>query len=1005
MVGVYMSVKQSRVLVVLGMHRSGTSALTRGLQTLGVTLGDNLMPAFEGNNNKGFWEDLEIVRINDALLQLRSMDWSSLVTPTDMDWAAAAAGPLGQQAAAYLEQQLSRHLRFGMKDPRLPRLLPFWKIVFEQVGVWPAFIIANRDPISVANSLSRRDSLPDTRSHLLWQEHCLCALRESEGYPRVVVSYDRLLEDPLAQLERIRQVCGLPTVDPQLLTEYVHDFLDKSLRHELTPAADALRAIDLVDEAVREVYELLELLASDACRFDDPATREQLDHLYARAAAQPTPIRTLLAGQDAEIVRYKLEQVETEGALRQAHELYQRLTEEHKQLVEQRDVLRQALLQTQASLAEVMQSSSWRITAPLRRLSRLRAVLRPVVRRVARHAYYALPESGRAGVLDFAFRRFGWLLRGVAAYEQWQRQQKVLSGHDIRYAHSSLMFRDGRYQATPQLPAKYCYLPPRYTTAVEQRRATFARKPLISIVTPVYGVDPLYLQRLLDSVRQQWYPHWELILVEDAGPNQRTREFLSALDDSRLQVRLLERNVGIAAATNVGLELARGEYVAFLDHDDELTQDALFEIVEAINAHAPDFIYSDEDKIDAEGNFSDPFFKPGWSPDALMSIMYTCHLSCIRADLLRQLGGFRSEFDGAQDYDLALRVSEVTNRIHHIPKVLYHWRVLPSSIASGMDAKPYASDAVRRLKEQALERRGLPGLVEPVASMPGQYRIRYRPQGRPLVSIVIPSRDNGAVLRQCVESLFANTSYDNFELMLVDNQSADPVALAYFDELAVHARVQLLRYPHPFNFSAINNLGASAAKGQVLLFLNDDTEVLAPDWLERLLGYAQLPHIGAVGAQLLFPGAERIQHCGIVNLADGPGHAFCQARAGDPLYFGRNVLEWNWLAVTGACLMVERNKFDAVGGFDETFPVAYNDVDLCFALRKAGWHNVVCNAVQLLHHESLSRGLDHESAAKRERLTGEQRRLFRKHPHFFMRDPYHHPSLHPNSIDFLVQNY
>lgn len=999
-----MSVEQSRVLVVLGMHRSGTSALTRGLQTLGVTLGDNLMPAFEGNNNKGFWEDLEVVRINDSLLQLCSMDWCSLGTLSEMDWSAAAAGPLGQQAAAYLQQQLGRYPRFGLKDPRMPRLLPFWKLVLEQIRTRPAFIIANRNPLSVANSLSRRDSLPDTRSYLLWLEHSLLALRESEGYQRVVVSYDRLLEEPLPQLERIRQACGLPEVDPLLLTEYVHDFLDKSLRHDVVSEADALRAVDPVDEMVRETQELLELLASDACLFDDAVVRKQLDTLYARVAKR-TPIRILLTDQDAEIVRYKRQLAETEEARLHAEVLRQRLAEEHQQLVEHRDVLREALLQTQTSLAEVMQSSSWRITAPLRALSRLRGVSRPVFRRVVSRIYYMLPERARARVLNVAFKRLGWLFRGMAPYEQWQRQQLLLSGRDSRLAHSSLTYRDGRYQTLQRLPANYCYLPPRRTVAVEQELASFARKPLISIVTPVYGVDPLYLQRLLDSVRQQWYPHWELILVEDAGPDQRTRDYLRSLDDSRLQVRLLERNVGIAAATNIGLEMSRGDYIAFLDHDDELTQDALFEIVVAINTHDPDFIYSDEDKIDAEGNFSDPFFKPGWSPDALMSIMYTCHLSCIRTPLLRQLGGLRSEFDGAQDYDLALRVSELTGCIHHIPKVLYHWRVLPSSIASGINAKPYASDAVRCLKEQALKRRGLSGVVEPVASMPGQYRIRYHPQGWPLVSIIVPSRDNAAVLQRCVESLFANTSYDNYELVLVDNQSVDPATLTYFDELVRHPRVRLLRYPHPFNYSAINNLAVSEARGQVLLFLNDDTEVLASDWLERLLGYAQLSHVGAVGAQLLFPSAERIQHCGVVNLADGPGHAFYHARASTPLYFGRNVLEWNWLAVTGACLMVERDKFDAVGGFDETFPVAYNDVDLCFALHKAGWHNVVCNAVQLLHHESLSRGQDQESPAKRERLAGERRRLFRKHPHLFMLDPYHHPNLHPNSVDFLVQNY
>jgi O-antigen biosynthesis protein len=289
--------------------------------------------------------------------------------------------------------------------------------------------------------------------------------------------------------------------------------------------------------------------------------------------------------------------------------------------------------------------------------------------------------------------------------------------------------------------------------------------------------------------------------------------------------------------------------------------------------------------------------------------------------------------------------------------------------------------------------------------MPGQYRVNYQPQGTPLVSIIIPSRDNARILQRCVESLLQHSRYKHYEIILIDNDSVDQEALGYFQEIQQHPSIRVLRYPHPFNYSAINNLGAREAHGSYLLFLNDDTEACSADWLERLLGFAQLPHIGAVGAKLLFPQTRTIQHCGVLNLAAGPGHAFYNGPANAPLYFGRNLLEWNWLAVTGACLLVARAKFEAVGGFDETFPVAYNDVDLCWRLHDSGLKNLVCNAVQLLHHESISRGQDELDHSKRERLEQERRRLYRKHPDHFACDPYFNPNLQGSSVNFLAQNF
>lgn len=1048
-----MSVECTKIIVVLGMHRSGTSALTRGLQALGVELGGNLMPAFDGNNSKGFWEDLEIVAINDALLEQCGQSWHSLGDLSQCNWAELLASPHGRRAVDYLAEQIERYRLFAFKDPRMARLLPFWKLVFQRLGVTPVFLIASRNPISVALSLEARDGFPAEKSHLLWLEHCLPSLLETQGYKRLVISYDRLLASPREQLLRIARLSGLEKPSDADLLEYSESFLDKQLRHSHFSVEDMQCAPGLLAEA-RFLFELLEQLATDAQDLNDSNTSEALNSLTLQLQRY-APLRALLATQEHrgadqqrqislleqqlqqaviahanELTQQHAAQVQQEEAMQrqaaQQEEAMQRQAAQHaeqaqlsaqqkKHLEHQVASLQQDLLSTHASIAEIRSSTSWRLTRPWRAAGsfakRLVGWSRRSLRSIARALYFQLPQRFRAPLLYWVFGRLGFLLRNSIHYENWQRQQQVSRSEGIEGLYGLAHEADaespsaGRYALEQSCASQYCYLPPRRTPSIERALSGLARHPLISIITPVYGVAPRYLEKLIHSVEQQWYSNWELILVEDAGPNEDTRRFMQGLDDPRIKVRFLEQNGGISHASNIALSMARGEYVAFLDHDDELTLDALYEVVKVINEHDPDLIYSDEDKIDATGNFSDPFFKPGWSPDALMSIMYTCHLCCIRSHLVEAVGGLRLGYEGAQDYDLILRITEQTQRVVHIPKVLYHWRILPSSIASSIDAKPYASDAVRRVKEDALQRRMLSGCVESVAQMPGQFRINYRPIGTPLVSIIIPTRDNYSILRQCIESILEKTRYGNYEIILMDNQSVDENALAYYRSLDLLPQIQLQRYPHPFNYSAINNLASRYAKGEFLLFLNDDTQVIEGDWLERLLGFAQLEHVGAVGAKLLFPGSERIQHCGVLNLADGPGHAFYNARNDMPLYFGRNILDWNWLAVTGACLMVARHKFESIGGFDEALPIAYNDVDLCLRLHRAGWHNVVCSAVTLVHHESVSRGVDHEDAVKLKRLGRERRKLFHKHPGYFMRDPYYNNNLHQNSVDFLVLNY
>lgn len=555
-----------------------------------------------------------------------------------------------------------------------------------------------------------------------------------------------------------------------------------------------------------------------------------------------------------------------------------------------------------------------------------------------------------------------------------------------------------------ELVSGYAYQLPKIDVA-KMRRALLdlSRATLFSVVVPIYNTDPALLRRAIASVESQWFPHWELILVDDHSPEPHVQRVLGSLDDPRITVVTLDENRRISGATNEGLARARGDFVVFLDHDDELTPDCLYELALCIDREDPDYLYSDEDKLDVDGSFRDPFFKPDWSPDTMMSIMLTCHVSCVRRTLALEVGGLRSEYDGSQDWDFVLRVTEHAKRIAHIPKVLYHWRVIPASCASDLQAKPYAIEASKRAREDALRRRGLSGELVPVPELPGYYRTRYHLQGEPLFSIIIPSKNNGAVLKACIDSIFDKTEYRRFEIIVINNGSTEPATVDYLDRLRSRDQAVVLDHDFPFNYSEINNLGVRYAKGDILVFLNDDTEILSTDWLDYMGGYAQLSHVGAVGAKLLYPGAQIVQHTGVLNLAPGPCHAFPKLAARAPGYFVRNMLEHDWIAVTGACMMVERTKFEQVGGFDEDLPVTYNDTALCFSLVEHGFYQVVCSGVELIHHESLTRGDDMLDAEKVARLDKERALLFKKHPDFVGRDPFYNPNLDPNDPHFQLR--
>jgi GT2 family glycosyltransferase/uncharacterized coiled-coil protein SlyX len=530
--------------------------------------------------------------------------------------------------------------------------------------------------------------------------------------------------------------------------------------------------------------------------------------------------------------------------------------------------------------------------------------------------------------------------------------------------------------------------------SLREQAAALAAPPLFSVVVPVHDVAESLLRRCIDSVRAQAWERWTLCAVDDGSRAPHIWPVLEAYarEDPRIHVARSPDSGGIVAATQRALALAGGDFVAFLDHDDELAPEALLAVAAKLGGDpALDLVYSDEDKLDERGRRIEPFFKPEWSPDLLLSMNYVSHLTVVRRTLLEAVGGLRPGFDGSQDYDLVLRLVERTQRIGHVPRVLYHWRQVPGSASVTADAKPYAVESAWRALEEALVRRGTPGRIG--SRRKGIYDAHYAVFGQPLVSIVMPTRDHATVLRTCVRSIESSTTWPRWDLTVVDNGSVDGEALAYLEELKHCHRV--VRDARPFNWSALNNGAVRGAKGEYLLFMNNDMEVIGAEWMEMMLEHAQRPEVGAVGARLLYPDGS-VQHAGVVlGIGGAANHAFRRLPREDPGYFGLAQVVRNVSAVTGACMMVRREVFDQMGGFDERLPVAFNDIDFCLKLRKAGYLIVYTPFAELYHHESATRRSLHppeDEALLRNRWCEE-----------LLDDPYYSPNLTRGREDFSIR--
>lgn len=553
--------------------------------------------------------------------------------------------------------------------------------------------------------------------------------------------------------------------------------------------------------------------------------------------------------------------------------------------------------------------------------------------------------------------------------------------------------------------AKDCYISAQRRE--QEENAQFPKDIKFSVLVPLYNTPEKFLKEMIESVEAQTYKNWELCLADGSDSEH---SFVGEIckkyadKDERIKYEKLEKNLGISENTNACIRMATGEYIALFDHDDLLHPSALYEVMRAICEHGADFIYTDENTFSEEARDAyNPHFKPDFSPDTLRSYNYICHLSVFSRELLDSVGYFRSEYDGSQDYDLILRLTEKAKKVFHIRKILYYWRAHKNSVAQDVGAKPYTVTAAKKALAAHLERCGLKGEVLD-SSVPTTYHIKYEIDGNPLISIIIPNKDHTDDLEVCLKSLYEKSSYKNFEVIIVENNSTEKETFEYYEVLSQkHSNIKIVTWEGNFNYSAINNFGVNYAKGEYILLLNNDVEIINGSCLEEMLMFAQRKDVGAVGAKLYYSD-DTVQHAGVIlGLGGTAGHAHKHFNRTHPGYMARASIAQNLSACTAACLMMRRDVFDEVGGLDESFEVAFNDVDLCMKIRKKGYLIVFTPYAELYHYESKSRGND-STPEKLERFRGEIDRFKSKwQKQLDDGDPYYNPNLTLTRDDFSLK--
>jgi len=1114
-------------IIILGMHRSGTSVVARLLNMMGAYFApDEVMMQPTTANPKGYWEREDIRVLNDDIFNSLETSWDNI---NDFD-VSLLTDEVQKEFAPRVQKiifNLDAHRPWMVKDPRLCLLLPVWRSLLEV----PVCIYVYRNPIQVAQSLQTREGLlavnegatlystrmagyltneikfPIILGMALWEKYTLNALANSEGLPRILVSFHDLMSNPVDTIKTLYQnllsyeVQGLRLPSDREILAYIepkffHEHGDNELQKayintqqshlvkafqkgnilELHPLPNlSTGASEVLEEYQNKLLAADKILAcqQDIARRDAEVVKRDVeiakrDEEIAKRDAEIAKRDEKIAKRDAQIANHQehiahLEkhvenltltlQAETQERIKYQQQASnyqsqwlaaeQRATNFKQENTELNNKLKNSVDTSQTELAakeHELAAKEHEISEQSQQIATLTSQLKYQDQNVHKltHWVFALDEDITAAFNSLTWRS-GRIFSRIALALMFKKAGMTAEDHIKEITEAARAWKLSAFQAdehavagyhtitkTPvpmlttlkrvalqhdsrdyqQWIKNYDTLTPKMVSQMQQQIQQWNFQPLISIVMPTYNTEDKWLRAAIESVQQQIYPNWELCIADDASTQPQVRRILEeyAHNDQRIKLKFRTENGHISAASNSALEITSGEFVTFLDHDDMLARHALFWVAQAI-IDSPDTMlwYSDEDKINSKGERCDPYFKPAWNPDLFLSHNFITHLIIYRTEFVKQVGSFRGGYEGAQDYDLALRViGQITpEQIHHIPRVLYHWRVTSGSTALHLTEKPYAITAAKKAISEYFAQQSINAHVMESSLLAGAIRVQYQlPASPPLVTLIIPTYNAVDLLRRCVESVLSNTDYPNFEILIVNNNSDDPITLAYLQKLEDNGQAQILDYPHPFNYPALNNTAVQHAQSELICLLNNDIEVISPGWLTEMVSHAVRPGIGAVGARLWYPD-DRLQHGGvIVGLGGIAGHSHKYLPRHHVGYFGRIALIQNLSAVTAACMVLRKETYLAVNGLDgENLSVAFNDVDFCLRIKESGLRILWTPYAELYHHESASRG-EESTPEKIVRFQQECSYMKSRWGESLLKDPAYSPNLTLDTEDF-----
>lgn len=1059
-------------IIVLGMHRSGTSVVARLLNLMGTYFAPERMelPATTANP-KGYWERRDVVNLNEDILKALDITWDKIGDFTSKQLTPDVFSPF-KSLAQEIILGLDAHRPWMLKDPRLCLLLPYWLPLLEI----PVCVYVHRNPIQIAQSLRKRDGFSVHFGIALWEKYTLHALADSAKLPRFLISYHDLMSKPLETTKILYenllalniQGLRLPT-DKEILAfiepTLFHAQGDDSLQNAFINRQQADLISAFVDGSILTRSPLpslssgaIEILAEYEAQWSTAEQKarqhaEEIAHLQDQLQQQIAELEQTLDTKKREISKHQTQATRYKDQWLTAKEsviqLKQTVTEKEDRLTQEANRFKQELAtlknqrqQLQNEFTDLQTKEKALQTSKEKEIAILRTKTQGQEQSIREllhwidalnHDISALFNSltWRTGnfmtqlALKLMFRKpdpsaqdhIQVILREIATrhYTATTAREPTTAlastSKPIRPPLSSLPARlktvVQNHRDYPRWIKNYDTLTPQLIEKIHKRFEQWEFPPLISIVMPTYNTEEKWLRTALNSVQEQIYPFWELCVADDASTQPHVRQILEeyAGRDQRIKLTFRTENGHISAASNSALELVTGEFVTFLDHDDKLAPQALFWVAQDILDY-PDALlwYSDEDKIDAQDKRFEPYFKSDWNPDLFLSHNLITHLAVYRTELVKHIGGFREGYEGAQDYDLALRALAVITplQIRHIPRILYHWRAIKGSTAIRPQEKPYALVAAQKAIGEFLEKQGIDAVVTESPEVPGTSRVQYLlPANPPLVSLIIPTYNGLKLLRSCVNSIFQKTDYQPFELLIIDNASDDPETLSYLQQLQTqYENVRIIEYPYPFNYADMNNRGVAEAQGEIIGLLNNDLEVITAGWLTEMVSHALRPEIGAVGARLWYAN-DTLQHGGVVlGIGGGAGHAHKGFPRGHVGYMGRAALIQNFSAVTGACMLVRKAVFEQAGGLDaERLTVALNDVDFCLKLNKMNLRVLWTPYAELYHHESASRGYE-DTPEKIARYDKERACLKERWEAFLVFDPAYSPNLTLETQDF-----